>query len=168
MSNPLRILQTLDCHPAAGAEITIFGRAALALGYPASPAAFAATHDVDAILPLVWLGAAGENLDFWEAQQQTNAELEPDGLYLTHLFRESEVILTTLELWVERRGRAPESPGCGARGHGRTRRAASAYFPCNCLHPGRAAVSSRPRWHCGPRPATGDEQEPRRARFSDS
>jgi len=35
-----------------------------------------------------------ENLDFWQAQQRTNAELEPEGLYLTHLFRELEVILT--------------------------------------------------------------------------
>ena len=53
MNNPLRILQTLDRHLAASAEITLFGRAALALGYAGSPAAFAATHDVDAVLPLV-------------------------------------------------------------------------------------------------------------------
>ena len=94
MNNPLRILQTLDRHLAAPAEITLFGRAALALGYASSPPAFAATQDVDAILPLAWLAAADENLDFWEAQQRTNVELEPEGLYLTHLFRELEVILT--------------------------------------------------------------------------
>ena len=94
MNNPLRILQTLDRRLTAPAEMTLFGRAALALGYPGSPAAFAATQDVDAILPLSWLAAADENLDFWQAQQRTNAELEPEGLYLTHLFRELEVILT--------------------------------------------------------------------------
>lgn len=33
-------------------------------------------------------------MDFWLAQQQTNTELEADCLYLTHLFRELEVILT--------------------------------------------------------------------------
>ena len=55
MNNPLRILQTLDRHLTTPAEMTIFGRAALALGYPGSPAAFATTHDVDAILPLSWL-----------------------------------------------------------------------------------------------------------------
>src|ERR1019366_3009130 len=55
---------------------------------------FGATHDVDAILPLAWLAAEDENLDFWEAQQRTNTELEPAGLYLTHLFRELEVIVT--------------------------------------------------------------------------
>ena len=47
MNNPLHILQTLDRHLTAPTEITLFGRAALALGYAASPAAFAATHDVD-------------------------------------------------------------------------------------------------------------------------
>jgi len=103
MNNPLRILQTLDRHLTAPAEITLFGRAALALGYPASPGAFAATHDVDAILPLVWLAAEDENLDFWQAQQRANTELEPEGLYLTHLFRELEVILTPT--WLSQRVR---------------------------------------------------------------
>ena len=105
MNNPLRILQTLDRHLAAAAEITLFGRAALTLGYAAGPAAFAATHDVDAILPLAWLAVEDENLDFWEAQQRTNTELEPEGLYLTHLFRELEVILTPD--WLGRRVRIP-------------------------------------------------------------
>ncbi len=52
MNNPLRILQTLDRHLTAPAELTLFGRAALALGYAGSPAAFPTTQDVDAILPL--------------------------------------------------------------------------------------------------------------------
>lgn len=105
MNNPLRILQTLDRHLTVPAELTLFGRAALALGYAASPTAFAATHDVDAILPLGWLAAEDENLGFWEAQQRTNAELEPEGLYVTHLFRELEVILTPD--WLGRRVRIP-------------------------------------------------------------
>jgi hypothetical protein len=105
MNNPLHILQTLDRHLAAPAEITLFGRAALALGYPGSSAACATTQDVDAILPLSWLAAEDENLDFWQAQQRTNAELEPEGLYLTHLFREQEVILTPD--WLARRAQIP-------------------------------------------------------------
>ena len=94
MNNPLRILQTLNGHLTKPTELTIFGRSALALGFQDSPPVFATTEDVDAILPLVWLAAEDENLDFWEAQQKTNAELEPSGLYITHLFRELEVILT--------------------------------------------------------------------------
>ena len=105
MNNPLRILQTLDRYLAGPAEITLFGRAALALGYPGSPAAYATTHDVDAILPLSWVAAEDENMDFWQAQQRTNAELQPEGLYLTHLFRELEVILTPD--WLARRALIP-------------------------------------------------------------
>jgi hypothetical protein len=60
---------------------------------------------VDAILPLAWLAAEEQNLDFWEAQQKTNSELEPTGLYITHLFRELEIILTPD--WLNRRVRVP-------------------------------------------------------------
>jgi hypothetical protein len=93
MNNPLRILQTLDRHLARPTEITLFGRAALALGFAGGPTRFATTRDVDAILPLSWLEAEDQNLDFWEAQQRTNTELESEGLYITHLFREFEIIL---------------------------------------------------------------------------
>lgn len=103
MNNPLRILQTLDRHLTQPAEITLFGRAALALGYEGSPPALAASQDVDAILPLPWLAAEDENSDFWQAQVATNAELEPEGLYITHLFRELEVVLTPD--WLARRVR---------------------------------------------------------------
>lgn len=105
MNNPQHILQTLDRYLTKPAEITIFGRAALALGFPNSPTAFATTHDVDAILPLSWLAAEDENMDFWQAQQKTNAELEPSGFYITHLFRELEIILTPD--WLGRRVRIP-------------------------------------------------------------
>ena len=93
VSNPLRILQVLDRHLNAPTEITLFGRAAIALGFPNAPASLHNTRDVDAILPFEWLSAQDENVDFWLAQQQTNEELSKEGLYLTHLFRESEVII---------------------------------------------------------------------------
>jgi hypothetical protein len=93
MSNPLRILKTVDRHLTLPAELTLFGRSALALGYSPTPAHFHNTKDVDGILPLSWLQPPDEHEDFWRAVQLTNAELEPDGLYLTHLFREVDVIL---------------------------------------------------------------------------
>jgi hypothetical protein len=101
VNNPLRILETLDCHLTRPAEITIFGRAALVLGYAVAPAVLAATRDVDAIPPLAWLAAEDQNLDFWNAQQCANAELKSEGLYLTHLFRELDVIITPD--WLSRR-----------------------------------------------------------------
>jgi hypothetical protein len=93
MNNPLRILSTLDQHLTLPAEITLFGRSALALGYAPAPDHFHNTQDVDGILPLAWLQPPDEHQDFWQAVQRTNTELEPDGLYLTHLFREVDVIL---------------------------------------------------------------------------
>jgi hypothetical protein len=107
MNNPLRILQAVNHHLTQRAEITIFGPSALALGFPDSPDVFATTHDVDAILPLSWLAAEDQNLDFWQAQQRANIELEPEGLYVTHLFRELEVILTPA--WLNRRVPIPLS-----------------------------------------------------------
>ncbi|HEX3624956.1 MAG TPA: DUF6036 family nucleotidyltransferase [Verrucomicrobiae bacterium] len=101
MSNPLRILRTVDRHLTLPAEITLFGRSALALGFPRTPAHFHNTKDVDGILPLSWLEPPNEHEDFWRAIQLTNAELEPDGLYLTHLFREVDVILQPD--WFDRR-----------------------------------------------------------------
>jgi hypothetical protein len=101
MSNPLRILKTLDRHLALPAEITLFGRSALALGFPQAPGHFHNTQDVDGILPLAWLQPPDEHKDFWQAVERTNAELESDGLYLTHLFREVDVILQPD--WVDRR-----------------------------------------------------------------
>jgi hypothetical protein len=105
MSNPLRILRALDQHLTLPAEITLFGRAALALGYSQASAHFHNTQDVDGILPLAWLQPPDEHEDFWQAVQRTNAELEPDGLYLTHLFRELDVILQPD--WINRRLRLP-------------------------------------------------------------
>src|SRR6202167_4591630 len=93
MSNPLRILKALDLHLASPAEITLFGRSALALGYAQTPAHFHNTQYVDGILPLAWLQPPDAHQDFWQAVERTNVELEPDGLYLTHLFRETDVIL---------------------------------------------------------------------------
>jgi len=101
VNNPLHILQTLDRHLSTRSELTLFGRAALALGYPNGPDGFQRTRDVDAILPLHWLAAPDENVDFWQAQQAANVELHPQGLYLTHLFRELEVIVQPD--WISRR-----------------------------------------------------------------
>ena len=90
MNNPLEILRTLDRHLPKRAELTVFGRSALALGYPDSPPDYGATHDVDGIIPLT---TEEPDLDFWTAQQATNADLKNRGLYITHLFSELDIIL---------------------------------------------------------------------------
>jgi hypothetical protein len=101
MSNPRRILETLDRQLNVPAELTLFGRSALALGYPGTADHFHNTQDVDGILPLGWLRPPDAHEDFWQAVQRTNVELQSEGLYLTHLFRETDVILQPD--WLDRR-----------------------------------------------------------------
>ena len=101
MNQPERILRTLDRHLTRPTRVIIYGRAALALGYHSSPASFYATMDVDAILPESSMAAIEADEGFWEAIQKTNAELEPEGFYMTHLFSDSQVILRPdWEKWI--------------------------------------------------------------------
>ncbi len=101
MNNPLLILQTLDRHLDHPVELTLYGRAALALGFPAHEPWHEATQDVDAIIPLAQLDELRADEQFWNARDATNAELAERGLYLTHLFTEADVFL--LPDWLERR-----------------------------------------------------------------
>ncbi len=93
MSNAERLLTRLDALLEADVDLTLYGRAALLLGYPAPKPEYALSLDVDAVL---WIGQA-EELDaggnFWEALEQINDEFEEDGLYMTHLFDEDQVVL---------------------------------------------------------------------------
>jgi hypothetical protein len=100
-SNPLLILQTLDRHLTRECELTVYGRSAIALGYPRVPPEMIATMDVDAILPASDLAVIEANDDFWRAQDLTNRELEATGLYFTHLFVDRQVILRPN--WLENR-----------------------------------------------------------------
>lgn len=93
-SNPLHILQTLDGFLKHPFQLIVYGRSALALGYPSPHPAFEATMDVDAILPAKDLETIEMNDDFWEAQAKTNDQLADAGLYFTHLFEEKQVILS--------------------------------------------------------------------------
>lgn len=90
MNNPLEILKTLDRHLQKPVELTIFGRAALVLGFANPLPEYGATHDVDGIIPVT---GAEPDVDFWVAQQATNNALKNRGLYITHLFSELDVIL---------------------------------------------------------------------------
>jgi hypothetical protein len=49
MNNPDRILSTLDRHLERPTRIILYGRAALALGFPSAPSDLAASLDVDAL-----------------------------------------------------------------------------------------------------------------------
>jgi KTSC domain len=94
MNNAKRLLLALDAKLNGAVELTLYGRAALALGFEGSPEEFAASKDIDAIF---WIGQAEELLEktnFWEAIEEVNEEFKEDGLYITHLFEEDQVVLS--------------------------------------------------------------------------
>jgi hypothetical protein len=93
MNNPEHILRTLDTKLTRPTRLILYGRAALALGFP-SCKNFTSTQDVDALLPEAELPGVEADDGFWLALEQANSELEPSGLYMTHLFTDSQVILT--------------------------------------------------------------------------
>ena len=93
MNHPEHILRTLDGHLKHPTRVILYGRAALALGYPDAPPTFQATMDVDAILPEIEMHTIEADESFWNAIELTNQELEPSGLYITHLFTDAQVIL---------------------------------------------------------------------------
>lgn len=100
MNNPERILQALDRHLRQPTRIVLFGRAALALGYGAPGSAFGVTQDVDAILPAIEMARIEADRQFWDALEAANKELEPTGLYMTHLFTDEQVLLSAD--WLEK------------------------------------------------------------------
>ncbi len=93
MDNASLILQALDRHSLQPARLILYGRAALQLGFVDPPPETAHSKDVDAIIPLTDLDSLSANHGFWDAQEATNTELRPQGLYITHLFRADQVFL---------------------------------------------------------------------------
>lgn len=94
MSNSLRLLKRLDELLDSSVELTLYGRAALELGFSNPKPEYSRSLDVDIVL---WIGQA-EELDrtgnFWDALEQLNKEFDADGLYISHLFEENQVILS--------------------------------------------------------------------------
>lgn len=94
MTDAERILAALDAKLNAPVELTLYGRAALLLGFEDPPGEFAASRDVDAVL---WIGQAEElarGSNFWEAVAEVNEEFRAQEFYLSHLFEEQQVVLT--------------------------------------------------------------------------
>jgi hypothetical protein len=93
VTNVERILSVLDDRLDHPVRLVLYGRAAISLGFGSPPPAALLTKDVDAIVPLSWLAAFQADEGFWDAQELTNRQLEPLGLYITHLFRADQVFL---------------------------------------------------------------------------
>jgi hypothetical protein len=94
MNNPRLILSVLDRRLQRETRIIVYGRAAIALGFADAAPEVGATLDVDALLPAVEMAAIEADGQFWQALDATNRELESQGLYMTHLFPDDQVILS--------------------------------------------------------------------------
>lgn len=89
-SGPALILRTLDRFMTGAGEVRLFGGAAFVLGYGRSRT----TDDADLLVDYEECRALIDQAGFSEAVEATNRELEPRGLYLTHIFGPEQQVLT--------------------------------------------------------------------------
>ncbi len=92
-SHPELLLLALDEALDHEVRLIIYGRSSIWLGFDNPPAAAATTQDVDAIIPNEQVQALADDLRFWDARDAVNERFKSAGLYITHLFPESEVFL---------------------------------------------------------------------------
>jgi hypothetical protein len=92
-AHPERLLLALDEGLDHDFRLILYGRSAIWLGFHNPPAAAATTQDVDAIIPTEQVQALADDARFWDARDAVNQRFKSEGLYITHLFPESEVFL---------------------------------------------------------------------------
>ena len=93
MTNAERIVSTLDSLLNHEVPLVIYGRAAVALGFANPPADVANSLDVNVILRDSQTASLDADDQFWDSQAAVNAQLDREGLYMTHLFGEQQVFL---------------------------------------------------------------------------
>lgn len=91
--HPERLLTALDKALDHEVRLIIYGRSAIWLGFDHPPASAATTQDVDAIIPDAQVEELANDLAFWDARDAVNEQFKSEGLYITHLFPESQVFL---------------------------------------------------------------------------
>lgn len=95
MNTAEQIAKTLDRHLTKETTIVVYGAAALLLDRAYAPQMDQrVTNDIDIILPKHLEIQVNADTEFWGAIENANEELKPRGLYITHIFPETEVALT--------------------------------------------------------------------------
>jgi hypothetical protein len=92
-AHPELLLLALDEALDHEVRLIIYGRSAIWLGFNNPPTAAATTQDVDAIIPNEQVQTLADDMRFWDARDAVNERFKSEGLYITHLFPESEVFL---------------------------------------------------------------------------
>lgn len=93
MNNAEKIVSALDALLDHEVSLVVFGRAAIALGYPDPPKAAIRSLDVDVILRHSQTATLDADEQFWKSLELMNQQLDAEGLYLTHAFEEDQVFL---------------------------------------------------------------------------
>ena len=93
MTNAERIVTAFDALLDHGISLVIYGRAAITVGFTNPPDDVTRSLDVDVILRISHTEILDADDQFWEAQAAVNAQLDREGLYMTHLFGEQQVFL---------------------------------------------------------------------------
>jgi len=99
--NAYKITKELNARLDTTVELTLYGRAAIQLGFPDPPAETLLSLDVDAVFWMDQAEQLNEKTNFWEAVEQVNQLFAEDGLYISHFFDEDMVILRSC--WKEKR-----------------------------------------------------------------
>lgn len=86
----LLMVRTLDRHLSGPADLRLLGGAALILGYGLERG----TEDIDLLMEDRELDLLVERANLGEALDSTNRELEPMGLYISHIWGPEQQILT--------------------------------------------------------------------------
>lgn len=95
MNNAQRLAMELDRHLTRETSIIVFGSAAFLLNPEVHELLQGRqTNDIDIIIPAQLEMAIDADAVFWDAIEATNREMEPRGLYISHIFPEEEVVLT--------------------------------------------------------------------------
>ena len=92
-AHPERLLLAFDELLDHEVALILYGRSAIWLGFENPPAAAATTQDVDAIIPNNQVQALANDVRFWDARDAVNERFKSEGLYITHLFPESQIFL---------------------------------------------------------------------------
>ena len=91
-SNTQRILATLDKYLSSKIDLVVYGKSALHLLFQGDRR-ISLTNDVDLIVPELQIKIFDKRIDFWEALEKTNQDLERFNLYFTHIFDEKQIVL---------------------------------------------------------------------------
>jgi hypothetical protein len=95
VNNAERILCALGAKLNKPVDLTLYGRAAFVLGFKNAPKEFALSKDIDVILSIGQADELARTTNFWEAIEEVNREFCDQELYISHLFEEDQVVLTS-------------------------------------------------------------------------